>query len=183
MGESVTRSMSEPVVSRTAADAGSAIRPRGRLLWWVLLLAAGGAAYAGMVIWQRDTVRRQQAMGTLGVYHSALRASLEASAGRIPLALPATTPDGKALPAKGFTYLTAEAAQMLRDYSGPVLLGYGPRVPQGLRSGGHAILVCERGQCSARWLTDSEFNTWLAEQNGWVKQHRQELLERKPIVP
>ena len=183
MGESVTRSMSEPVVNRTAGDAGAVVRPRGRLLWWVLLLAAAGAVYAAMVIWQRDTVRRQQAMEALGVYRSALQTSLEGSAGRIPLALPATTPDGKALPAKGFTYLTTEAAQMLRDYSGPVLLGYGPRIPPGLHSGGYAVLVGERGQCSARWLTDNEFNAWLSEQNRWVKQHRQDLSERKPIVP
>ncbi len=147
-----------------------------------ILLVAVGVVYVTVVVWQRDTVRRTQALETLEVFQRTLQSALEAQ-GRLPLALPATSPDGKALPAKQFTYLTMDDAQLLRDFTGPVLLGYSPPVGGVLRKDGRAVLVGERGRCTVRWLPDAELAAWKTEQDTWVKERHRQLREPQPKRP
>ena len=97
-------------------------RERSRILRSILLLVLLGVVYALVVVWQRDTTHKDNALGTLEPFRRTAQAALDAS-GRLPLALEKTDPEGRTLPAKRFTYLPANDIRALRAFDGPVMLG------------------------------------------------------------
>ncbi|MCP4590447.1 MAG: hypothetical protein GY842_06875 [bacterium] len=168
----MTRPLSEKPAfpgERPAPTPKRAAQLRKRVLRGCVLFALLGLLLAVVVVWQRDTLHRQRSVEALQPFQRALQAKLD-EYHRIPLALPRTDPDGTPLPEHEFTYLSIEAAQALRTYDEPIIMGEAPPVGMGLRREGRAVIILENGRCEARWIDRDALITQRRKQNAWVRQ-------------
>lgn len=155
-------------------------RARERILRSAVLLAVVGVFYTVVVVWQRDTTRRNDALGMVEPFRRVVQAALDDS-GQLPLAL--KNADGIALPTDDFTYLPPEDIRTLRAFDDPILLGYSRPSAAGFQRGGRGVLICEHRQCRVEWVVDRKFAERLAEQAKQIEEHRRRSLDRGPKLP
>ena|GEM_PF-6904443 len=178
----MTRPTGEQATEVMVAEGERAARARARILKGFILLFLAGLGFALVALWFRDTSHIRRAEGALGPFHHALQASLDAS-GRLPPQLPKSDPEGRALSYRGISYAPVDDIRALREFDGPVMVAHTWRVGTGLRTSGRAVLICDQGRCSIRWLSDTDFADWSKRQTTWVREHQRQRLERGPQLP
>jgi hypothetical protein len=157
--------------------------PRKSRLWGLLgLMALGGISLVLIVLWQRDTTMIQRALRRAEPNRAAIEKTISDSQ-QLPLAPPRTAIDGSAFPDKGFTYLPAETIRFLRDYEGPVMVGFSSPYAAALKADGRVGVWCDGGKCWTRWMTHAEVFQQRKLQDTWVSRRQSELLEAPPNLP
>lgn len=158
------------------------VAEKRRLLRLLILLALVGASLTLVVLWQRDTTVIRKSIERLEPYRRTLQAELDRSQ-RLPLAFPKTEPGGKPLPEKSFVYLEPDTIRYLRDYEGPVLLGFSMPMSAALRADGRGVLWCDRGRCEVRWMSHGEIAQQRKLQDEWIRRRQEELLKGPARLP
>lgn len=151
------------VETRSGASAVPAARrrePLGRRLLWLILATAALVAFILML---GDSRRRSVALVRAAEYITQLQSRL--GPGRsLPLNL-AFEPDVLAIskPLR-FTWLSREEAEFLRQDSNTVLVAQTAPIRCHLRRNGRAVILFEKGDFRAEWVTLPEFDRLLAAQ-------------------
>ena len=178
----MTGSTAEQAPETMVGEHERALRARSRILKGFVLLFLGGVLFALVALWFRDTAHIRKAKLALEPFVGALQASLNAS-GRLPPQLPRFDQDGGALVTRGISYASVDDIRALRAFEGAAMVGHTWRVGTGLRTSGRAVLICENGQCSVRWLSDAGFAEWNERQRLRIRDDQRRRLERGPQLP
>jgi hypothetical protein len=178
--DSYSSNYSSPSIARLVEQ-----QVRARRRWVFRSLALLTLTSVGLfltVIWQRDRLDAENAVQRMGRSGDVTRpvGQLEAAIknlGLLPAVLPQQEESGR------FTYASYQERFFAIRTGGPAIIAASTEVRLILRPNGRAVIVYDHGKVRSEWLTSSEFNRKVNEQNDRIAAFETELRARPLELP
>lgn len=137
-------------------------RVRSRLSRSLLPILATAVVLCLVVVWQRDTRRRESEVVRLQPVLRPLQRYLREH-DTLPLVYPHYKDDPLAPAEYDFTYVDAEIIRWARSADQPAIVGFG-RASSMIGRNGRAVVIHDQGELRVEWRRVDRFNAQMADQ-------------------